>query len=66
MAANPAAVAYEAYREHWNKCATNNTYMVSWSYASPHEKEAWWKVVRALVKRGCESAEQRAEEASDG
>lgn len=48
--ANPAAVAYEAYREHWNATATNNTFMVGWEYVSEHEKKAWWSVVRSLIK----------------
>lgn len=46
---NPAAVAYEAYREVWNATATNNTYMVSWAHVSEAEKKAWWAVVRKLA-----------------
>lgn len=46
---NPAAVAYEAYRQYWN-ChgVTNNTYLVPWDCVSDAEKEAWWSVVRSL------------------
>lgn len=48
---NPACVAYEAYREAWNKTATNNTYMLGWEYLSSVEKGYWWKVVEALFSK---------------
>ena len=64
MMPNPAAVAYEAYREIWNATATNNTYIVSWSHASEWEKKAWWAVVRKLaatVITGLEETEIKTE-----
>ena len=43
MAANPAAVAYEAYRNALKKDIPD------WNDLSKEEKIAWWKVVSSLL-----------------
>ena len=47
---NPACVAYEAYRKHWNENPTSTSFMVAWQYLPDDEKKAWWSVVGALSK----------------
>jgi hypothetical protein len=47
---NPAAVAYEAYRESVNASQHRDVYLLSWGQLSEAEKEAWWCVVRALFE----------------
>lgn len=48
---NPAAVAYEAYREARNSDGTSNAFLVGWRYLTKEEKSAWWAVVRALCEK---------------
>jgi len=51
MAVNPAALAYTAYAE-----ATGAT--TTWSELAGTKKQAWWEVVKALMKEiGRESEE---------
>jgi hypothetical protein len=46
---NPACVAYEAYRTHLMD-NVGNTNLLPWECLSECERDAWWKVVRALVE----------------
>ncbi len=50
MAANPAAVAYEAYRQSKNASQDSTAYLIPWEYLPEHEKLAWWAVVRAMIE----------------
>ncbi len=47
---NPAAVLYEAYRQHMNATGQSSTYLLAWHLIPDHEKLAWWAVVRARIK----------------
>lgn len=48
--ANPACVAYEAYRVSRNSDPKNTVYLIGWQYLPKEERDAWWAVVRSLTE----------------